>query len=77
MSEKGRWTALLFCDLLLFLLALSVNNYLLYLIVMLLSLWIYKEGNPIIFKEYEERKKQKLAKYQEAQNSAGSTVKSK
>lgn len=77
MTEKAKWTALLFCDLLLFLFALNINNYFLYFIVILLSLWIYKEGNPIIFKEYEERKKQKLVEYQKIKDSASSTVKSK
>lgn len=67
MAGKMKWTVLLFGDVLLFFFALQWNDYFLYLLVILLSFWISQQGTPILFKEYNEGKKQKLAMYQQAQ----------
>ncbi|WP_086314715.1 hypothetical protein A5821_002325 [Enterococcus sp. 7F3_DIV0205] len=74
MTQKGKWMILLFVDSLLFILALSINIVPLYFLVMLLSFVIYKYGNPVLFKEYDDRKKQKYKEYQVVQEAAKKVI---
>ncbi|WP_430602715.1 hypothetical protein IGJ02_003230 [Enterococcus sp. DIV0724b] len=74
MNQKGKWMTLLFLDSFLFILALSINIVPLYLLVMLLSLFIYKNGNAVLFKEYDDRKKQKYEEYKVVQNAAKEAI---
>ncbi|OJG23578.1 hypothetical protein RU98_GL001833 [Enterococcus caccae] len=41
---------------------------------MLLSFVIYKYGNPVLFKEYDDRKKQKYKEYQVVQEAAKKAI---
>lgn len=59
-KEKLKWTALLLMAVVLFLVSLSTQVYTLNIIVIGLSLHIYKNGNSILFREYEERQNKKL-----------------
>lgn len=68
MTSKSRWTMFLFCDLLLFVWALNGTHYGRYFLVILLSFLIYRRGNPVIFKDYDERNRQRQAKYQKLQS---------
>ncbi|MGX7245537.1 hypothetical protein ACWOC1_11915 [Enterococcus quebecensis] len=74
MNQKRTWTALLFLDIILFLLALSINIVPLYFLVIFLSFFIYKNGNAVLFKEYDERKKQKYEEYKVVQNAVKETI---
>ncbi|OJG53301.1 hypothetical protein RV06_GL000705 [Enterococcus haemoperoxidus] len=74
MNQKGKWMTLLFLDSFLFILALSINIVPLYLLVMLLSLFIYKNGNAVLFKENDDRKKQKYEEYKVVQNAAKEAI---
>ncbi len=74
MDQKGKWMLLLFTDILLFILALSINITPLYFLVMILSFYIYKNGNAVLFKEYDERKKQKYEEYKVVQNAAKEAI---
>ena len=74
MDQKGKWMLLLFTDILLFILALSINITPLYFLVMILSFYIYKNGNAVFFKEYDERKKQKYEEYKVVQNAAKEAI---
>lgn len=60
MDPKAKWMLLLFMDVLLFILALSINITPLYFLVMILSFYIYKNGNAVLFKEYDERKNKNM-----------------
>ncbi|OTN88743.1 hypothetical protein A5819_001235 [Enterococcus sp. 7E2_DIV0204] len=74
MDQKGKWMLLLFTDILLFILALSINITPLYFLVMILSFYIYKNGNAVLFKEYDERKKQKYEEYKVVQNAVKEAI---
>ncbi|MFD2307405.1 hypothetical protein [Enterococcus termitis] len=74
MSQKGKWTLLLFVDILLFLLAITTTLTPIYFLVILLSFFIYKDGNAVLFKEYDERKKQKYEEYKRVQEAAQATI---
>lgn len=41
---------------------------------MFLSFFIYKNGNAVLFKEYDERKKQKYEEYKVVQQAAKETI---
>lgn len=74
MNQKGKWTLLLLIDILLFILALSINVIPFYLLVMFLSFFIYKNGSAVLFKEYDDRKKQKYEEYKVIQGAAKETI---
>lgn len=74
MDQKGKWMLLLFLDILLFICALSINILPLYFLVMLLSFFIYKNGNAVLFKEYDDRKKQKYEEYKVVQEAAKESI---
>lgn len=61
-SEKGnlKWYLLLFLAVILFLTAMATNQMILNLVVILLAIYIYKYGNPVLFKEYDEKRKKKI-----------------
>ncbi|MDU5337230.1 hypothetical protein [Enterococcus sp.] len=61
-SEKGKvkWYLLLFIAVILFLTAMATQQLFLNVIVIGLAVYIYKYGNPILFKEYDEKRKMKL-----------------
>lgn len=74
MEQKGKWLLLLFIDILLFICALSLNITALYFLVILLSFFIYKNGNAVLFKEYDDRKKQKYEEYKVVQEAAKESI---
>ncbi|GAX47088.1 hypothetical protein RsY01_669 [Lactococcus reticulitermitis] len=57
---KLKWYLLLFVAISLFFAALVMQQMILNLIVIGLALYIYKYGQPILFKAYDERRKQKI-----------------
>jgi hypothetical protein len=59
-KEKLKWTVLLFLAGALFLVSLSTQLYAINIIVIGLSLHIYRNGSSILFREYEERQIKKL-----------------
>lgn len=61
-SEKGKvkWYLLLFIAVILFLTAMATQQLFLNVIVIGLAVYIYKYGNPILFKEYDEKRNMKL-----------------
>lgn len=62
-SDKGKvkWYLLLFLAVSLFLTAMATQQIALNFVVIGLALVIYKFGSPVLFGEYEEKRKQKLA----------------
>lgn len=61
-SEKGKlkWYLLLFIAVVLFLTAMATRQVWVNVIVIALAVYIYKYGNPILFKEYDEKRKKKI-----------------
>jgi hypothetical protein len=74
MTLKGKWLLLFFIDNLLFFTALAIDSLPMYFFVIALSFYIYKNGRTILFKEYDERKKRKLAEYQLVQEAVKKTI---
>ena len=68
-SEKIKWQLLLFLAIGCYLLALVTQQYLFNVVAIGLAVCVYKYGSPVLFKEYDERKKKKeeeAAKVREA-----------
>ncbi|MGM0125522.1 hypothetical protein IGI37_002921 [Enterococcus sp. AZ194] len=62
-KEKIKWLAILFLAVGCFVLALTTQQVLFNLITILLAIVVYRFGQPILFKEYDEKRKKK---YEEA-----------
>lgn len=75
-AEKAKWMGLLFLALGLFILALLTHNSFLNLIVIGLSVYIYKYGNPILFKEYDAKRQAQYQQYQMVQKAASEATRS-
>lgn len=58
-SEKIKWQLLLFLAIGCYLLALVTQQYLFNVVAIGLAVCVYKYGSPVLFKEYDERKKKK------------------
>lgn len=59
-TEKFKWTIALGLTFLCFLYGLFTQNILIQLLVMLSATLIYKNGNKILFKEQEEKRKRRI-----------------
>lgn len=60
-KEKVKWYLLLFLAVSLFLTAMATQQIGLNFVVIALALYIYKFGTPVLFGEYEAKRKQKIA----------------
>ncbi|MGM0216826.1 hypothetical protein [Enterococcus sp. AZ109] len=58
--SRLEWFGLLYAIILLFLLNLSLQVSFLNIVIIGIAVIIYKYGSPIMFKEYEEKRKKKL-----------------
>lgn len=58
-KEKVKWTVLLFIAILLFAISLFTGFVYINIITIPLALYVYKYGNPVLFKEYNEKQKEK------------------
>lgn len=58
--EKIKWTVVLCGTLLLFLYGLFTQNIIINLLVIFFALVIYKYENHVLFREYDEKRKQKI-----------------
>lgn len=74
--QKFKWYAALFLAVSLFLTAMLTGNLLYNLAAIGLAIVIYKYGNPVLFKEYDARKKEKLAQSQLIRDAAEQTLQS-
>lgn len=59
-KEKTKWFAVLFLAILSFILAFLTQQILFNLIAIGLAIIVYKYGNPVLFKEYDERRRKKI-----------------
>lgn len=61
MQDKIRWSIVLLADIVLFIFALLSGKIALNVGVIALSIIIYKYGNPVLFKEIDNKKRKQLA----------------
>ena len=61
MQDKIRWSIVLLADVVLFIFALLSGKIALNVGVIALSIIIYKYGNPVLFKEIDNKKRKQLA----------------
>lgn len=59
-NEKIKWHLVLLLAIGLFIMNLSLQNFIINLLIIILAVIIYRYGNPILFKEYNARQKQKM-----------------
>ncbi|MGX7196029.1 hypothetical protein [Enterococcus olivae] len=76
-ASKVKYMLLLFLALGLFILALYTGQLMLNVVVMGLGIYIYKNGNPILFKEYNEKRKKQLEESKMVQEAVKETIQSK
>lgn len=75
--SKVKWMLLLFLAIGLFIMALFTGYLFLNVIVIGLAVYIYKYGNPILFKEYDEKRRKQLAESRVIQEAVQETLQSK
>lgn len=75
--NKVKWMLLLFLAIGLFITALFTGRLILNGIVIILAIYIYKYGNPILFKEYDEKRGKQLAESRVVQEAVQETLQSK
>lgn len=76
-SKKAKWLILLFMAILNFFLAFMTQQLIFNVVAIALAICIYKYGNPILFKEYDERKKKKYEEAMQVRNAAQTAITSK
>lgn len=59
-NNKLCWYIILFITIVLFISSLFFRNYLINGLVIVMSIIIYKYGNPVIFKEYDNKNKKRI-----------------
>ena len=75
--EKMKWMGLLFLALALFLVALSTRLYVLNVVVIGLSLYIYGKGDRILFKEYNVVRNRKIEEAEVVREATRNVLQSK
>lgn len=76
-ASKVKYMLLLFLALGLFIVAIYTGKLILNVIVMGLGAYIYKNGSPILFKEYNEKRNKQLKESQMVQEAVRETIQSK
>lgn len=76
-KEKTKWLLVLFLAIISFLLAFMTQQLIFNFIAIILAICVYKHGNPILFKEYDDRRKRKYKEAMEVRNAAQTAITSK
>lgn len=76
-NEKTKWLLVLFLAIISFLLAFMTQQLIFNFIAIILAICVYKYGNPILFKEYDDRRKRKYKEAMEVRNAAQTAITSK
>lgn len=76
-KEKAKWLVVLFLAIISFLLAFMTQQLIFNFIAIILAICVYKYGNPILFKEYDGRRKQKYKEAMEVRKAAQTAITSK
>lgn len=73
-SEKMKWYFVLLLAIGLFIANLSLQNLLVNIVIIILSVLLYRFGSPILFKEYNQRQKQKMNDSDEIRKAANQVL---
>ncbi|MBU5361497.1 hypothetical protein KQI58_10450 [Enterococcus raffinosus] len=76
-KEKMKWLFVLFLAIVSFILAFMTQQLIFNFITIGLAICVYKYGNPILFKEYDERRKKKHEAVMQVRNAAQTAITSK
>lgn len=76
-KEKTKWLAVLFLAIVSFILAFMTQQIVFNLIAIALAACVYKYGNPILFKEYDERRKQNYEEAMQVRKAAQTAISSR
>lgn len=76
-KEKTKWLLVLFLAIISFLLAFMTQQLIFNFIAIILAICVYKYGNSILFKEYDDRRKRKYKEAMEVRNAAQTAITSK
>ncbi|GAA2917806.1 hypothetical protein P7H46_00665 [Enterococcus pseudoavium] len=76
-KEKTKWLFILFLAIVSFILAFTTQQLIFNLIAIVLAIFVYKYGNPVLFKEYDERRKQKYQAAMQVREAAQTAITSK
>ncbi|MBU5365572.1 hypothetical protein KQI33_09335 [Enterococcus devriesei] len=76
-KEKTKWLLVLFLAIISFLLAFMTQQLIFNFIAIISAICVYKYGNPILFKEYDDRRKRKYKEAMEVRNAAQTAITSK
>ncbi|WP_167630440.1 hypothetical protein [Listeria valentina] len=73
-KEKTKWLFILFLAIVSFILAFMTQQLLFNFIAIGLAICVYKFGNPILFKEYDARRKKKYEEAMQVRNAARTVI---
>jgi len=76
-KEKTKWLFVLFLAIISFILALMTQQIIFNFIAIGLAICVYKYGNPVIFKEYDERRRKKYEEAMQVRQAAQTAITSK
>jgi len=76
-KEKIKWLFVLFLAIISFILAFMTQQIIFNFIAIGLAICVYKYGNPVIFKEYDERRRKKYEETMQVRQAAQTAITSK
>lgn len=76
-KEKTKWLFILFLAIISFILAFMTQQIIFNFIAIGLAICVYKYGNPVIFKEYDERRRKKYEEAMQVRQAAQTAITSK
>ena len=76
-KEKTKWLFVLFLAIISFILAFMTQQITFNFIAIGLAICVYKYGNPVIFKEYDERRRKKYEEAMQVRQAAQTAITSK
>lgn len=76
-KEKTKWLFVLFLAIISFILSFMTQQIIFNFIAIGLAICVYKYGNPVIFKEYDERRRKKNEEAMQVRQAAQTAITSK
>ncbi|MGL9970473.1 hypothetical protein [Enterococcus sp. DIV1420a] len=76
-KEKTKWLFVLFLAIISFILAFMMQQIIFNFIAIGLAICVYKYGNPVLFKEYDERRRKKYEEAMQVRQAAQKAITSK
>lgn len=76
-KEKTKWLFVLFLAIISFILAFMTQQIIFNFIAIGLAICVYKYGNPVLFKEYDERRRKKYEEAMQVRQAAQTAITSK